>query len=67
MTLRAVEHFADVLPVAAGLVGSGGRLALLIGTSQLGQAQASLPTFAWDPPLPVPQSQSRTLLIARRS
>jgi 16S rRNA (guanine(527)-N(7))-methyltransferase RsmG len=67
VTLRAVEHFADVLPVAAGLVGSGGRLALLIGTSQLGQAQASLPTFAWDPPLPVPQSQSRTLLIARRS
>ncbi len=67
VTLRAVERFADVLPVAASLVASGGRLALLIGASQLDQARASLPTLALDPPLPIPQSQSRTLLIARRS
>ncbi len=67
VTLRAVEHFADVLPVAASLVFPGGRLALLIGASQLDQTQATLPTFAWDPPLLVPQSTSRTLLIARRS
>ena len=67
VTLRAVERFANVLPVAASLVSPGGRLALLIGASQLDQAQASLPTLAWDPPLPVPQSQSRILLIARRS
>jgi 16S rRNA (guanine527-N7)-methyltransferase len=67
VTLRAVERFASILPVAASLVCPGGRLALLIGTSQLDQAQASLPTLAWDSPLPIPQSQSRTLLIARQS
>ena len=67
VTLRAVERFASILPVAASLVSPGGRLALLIGSSQLDQAQASLPTLAWDSPLPIPQSQSRTLLIARQS
>jgi 16S rRNA (guanine(527)-N(7))-methyltransferase RsmG len=67
VTVRAVERFADVLPIAASLVSPGGRLALLVGASQLQQAQTSLPTFSWDPPLPVPQSLSRTLLIAHRS
>jgi 16S rRNA (guanine527-N7)-methyltransferase len=67
VTLRAVERFADVLPIAASLVSPGGRLALLVGASQLHQAQTSLPTFSWDLPLPVPQSLSRTLLIAHRS
>jgi 16S rRNA (guanine527-N7)-methyltransferase len=67
VTVRAVERFASILPVAAGLVSPGGRLALLIGTSQLDQAQVTLSTLAWDPPLPIPQSQSRTLLIARQS
>ncbi len=67
VTLRAVERFADVLPIAASLVSPGGRLALLIGTSQLDQAQATLPALSWDHPLPVPQSLSRTLLIAHRS
>jgi len=66
VTLRAVERFADVLPIAADLVSPGGRLVLLVGASQLEQAQTSLPTFSWDPPLLVPQSLSRTLLIAHR-
>ena len=66
VTLRAVERFADVLPIAASLVSPGGRLVLLVGASQLHQVQTSLPTFSWDPPLPVPQSLSRTLLIAHR-
>jgi 16S rRNA G527 N7-methylase RsmG len=67
VTLRAVERFASILPVAASLLTPGGRLALLIGTSQLDQAQATLSTLAWDPPLPIPYSQSRILLIARQS
>jgi 16S rRNA (guanine527-N7)-methyltransferase len=66
VTLRAVERFADVLPAAASLVSSGGRLALLIGTSQVGAAQAALPTLTWDSPLPVPMSQSRTLLVGHQ-
>jgi 16S rRNA (guanine527-N7)-methyltransferase len=65
VTLRAVERFADVLPIAARLVAPAGRLALLIGTSQLHQAQTILPEFSWNP-LAVPSSRSRILLIGRR-
>ena len=62
VTLRAVERFEAILPTAANLVAPTGRLALLIGTSQLAQAH-SLPTFTWQPTLPVPHSSSRILLI----
>ena len=67
VTLRAVERFASILPVAASLVSPGGCLALLIGSSQLDQTQSTLPTLAWDPPLPIPQSESRMLLVAHHS
>jgi 16S rRNA (guanine527-N7)-methyltransferase len=63
VTLRAVERFADVLPDAARLVSPSGRLALLISTPQLNQVHASLPSYSWDPPLSIPQSRSRGLLI----
>jgi 16S rRNA (guanine527-N7)-methyltransferase len=66
VTLRAVERFADVVPIAARLVAPAGRLALLIGTSQLHQAQTILPDFSWQDPLTVPSSQSRILLVGRR-
>jgi 16S rRNA G527 N7-methylase RsmG len=63
VTLRAVEHFGDALRVAARLTTPSGRLALLIGSSQLDDAQSTLPGVAWQPPVPVPQSQSRILLV----
>jgi 16S rRNA (guanine527-N7)-methyltransferase len=63
VTLRAVECFGDVLSTAARLLVPGGRLALLIGSSQLDLAHSILPTFAWKHPLPIPLSQSRILLI----
>jgi 16S rRNA G527 N7-methylase RsmG len=66
VTLRAVERFADVLPIAARLVAPTGRLALLIGASQLHQAQTILPDFSWQGPLAVPSSQSRILFVGRR-
>jgi 16S rRNA (guanine527-N7)-methyltransferase len=66
VALRAVERFADVLPIAARLVAPAGRLALLIGTSQLHQVQTILPDFSWQDPRPVPSSQSRILLVGRR-
>ena len=66
VTLRAVERFADVVPIAALLVARAGRLALLIGTSQLHQARTMLPDFSWQDPLAVPNSQSRILLVGRR-
>jgi len=66
VTLRAVERFADILPVAATLVAPGGRLALLIGSSQQQQAQSTLPNIAWQSPLPIPESVFRMMLAGLR-
>src|SRR6202023_772713 len=66
VTLRAVERFADVVAIAARLVAPAGRLALLIGTSQLHQVQTLLADFSWPDPLAVPRSQFRILLVGRR-
>ena len=67
VTFRAVEKFAQSLPLAASLLAPGGRLALLIGESQLAAAQHALPEFSWRPPLPLPLSRSRILLIGNKS
>jgi 16S rRNA (guanine527-N7)-methyltransferase len=66
VTLRAVERFTDILPIAERLLASSGRLAILIGSSQLETARAALPDLSWQDPLPVPLSQSRVLLLAKR-
>jgi len=66
ITLRAVERFAQALPVAAKLLARNGRLALLIGSSQIELAQRSLEEFKWQPPLAVTQSSSRVLLVGVR-
>ncbi len=44
VTMRAVEKFDSVLPVAARLVAPGGRLGLLIGQEQCEHAMTLLPT-----------------------
>lgn len=62
VTLRAVEKFDRILPVAAQLA-SGGRLALLIGSVQVASAQKLLPDFTWSDPVPIPLSLSRVLLV----
>jgi 16S rRNA (guanine527-N7)-methyltransferase len=66
VTLRAVERFETVLPIAASLVAPAGRLALLIGASQRGPAQASIPQFLWSEQIPIPGSSARILLTGRR-
>jgi len=63
VTLRAVERLSKVLPVAADLVAPQGRLALLIAHSQLESTRSALPNMTWQPPIPIPQSQSRVLLV----
>lgn len=64
VTLRAVERFESILPVAANLVAPGGCLALLMGRLQLPQAQSALPTLSWSDPIAIPASQSRVFTIA---
>jgi 16S rRNA (guanine527-N7)-methyltransferase len=67
VTLRAVERFEEVLPIAAKLLSPMGRLALLVSQFQVPQAHADLPELTWHHPVPVPQSQSRVLLIGDRT
>lgn len=66
VTLRAVERFESILPVAARLIAPRGRLALLIGASQIDEARSVLPDLQWSEPKPIPASQSRILAIAHR-
>jgi 16S rRNA (guanine(527)-N(7))-methyltransferase RsmG len=66
VTLRAVEGFESILPVAAALVAPKGRLALLIGSAQSNQARQTLPDLLWSEPAQVPLSHSRIVLIGTR-
>lgn len=66
VTLRAVEHFESVLPVAAGLLASNGRLALLIGEDQLKRARELAPGIKWDLPIGLPLSSSRMMIIGSK-
>jgi 16S rRNA (guanine(527)-N(7))-methyltransferase RsmG len=66
VTLRAVERFEAILPVAAALTAPKGRLALLIGSAQLNQARQELPDLLWSDPAEVPLSHSRIVLIGTR-
>jgi 16S rRNA (guanine527-N7)-methyltransferase len=63
VTLRAVERFATILPVAARLLAPASRLALLIGSAQTDHVRAATPELCWQDPLPIPESKSRFLLI----
>ena len=65
VTLRAVERFESILPVAASLVAPGGRLALLIGAGQEQKARNHA-SLQWAESIPVPRSKARILLIGHR-
>jgi 16S rRNA (guanine527-N7)-methyltransferase len=67
VTLRAVERFESILPIAGALVAPAGRLVLLISASQQGQAHSSLPQFTWPEVVPVPSSRARILLIGQQT
>jgi 16S rRNA (guanine527-N7)-methyltransferase len=67
ITLRAVERFTEVLPVAAGLVATAGRLALLVSQSQLESIPRTLSEITWSCRVPVPLSDARVLLIGTRN
>ena len=64
--LRAVEKFEEVLPLALTLVSPDGRLALLIGTSQIELARSLLLEVQWQEPLPIPSGHSRVLLVGTK-
>lgn len=67
VTLRAVERFDSILPVAATLVRPGGRLVLLVGAAQANEAAAILIEWKLSKPHPIPESRSKIVLIGTRS
>jgi 16S rRNA (guanine527-N7)-methyltransferase len=66
VTLRAVERFGNILPIAAGLVRPGGRLSLLVGSAQIKEATVIGNDMEWQASIPVPQSNHRALLSGHK-
>ncbi len=64
VTLRAVERFDTILPVAASFVAPGGSLALLIGSAQT-PALDKISTLQWNTPIPIPGSNNRVLVVGK--
>jgi 16S rRNA (guanine527-N7)-methyltransferase len=65
VTLRAVEHFAAIIPQTVTLLAPRATLALLIGAAQIPYLM-TLTALKWHPPIPVPQSHTRMLSIGVR-
>lgn len=63
VTLRAVERFESILPVAAGLVRSRGCLAIMVGEAQLRTVGELVSGFQWREPARLPLSDHRVLII----
>jgi 16S rRNA (guanine527-N7)-methyltransferase len=63
VTLRAVERFNSVLPLAIRFLAPAARVALLIGAIQLPTLPNLAPTLDWRQPISIPQSHSRVLAI----
>ena len=63
VTLRAVERFESILPIARNLLRPGGRLAFLIGEAQIEVAKSILPDLKWDDPIKIPLSANRVLSV----
>jgi 16S rRNA (guanine527-N7)-methyltransferase len=66
VTLRAVERFETALGVATRLIVPAGRIALLIGSSQVVRAKELATDVTWQHATTIPLSSSRVLLIGRK-
>lgn len=67
VTMRAVEKFEATAPIAVQLVSAGGRLALMIGASQVSAARLVVSGLTWAPLRDIPGSHSRILMVGRKS
>jgi len=63
VTLRAVEKFEAILPMATKLAAPGGKLGLLIGGAQYQKAKDLEPALQWNDPVPIPGSTNRILAV----
>jgi 16S rRNA (guanine527-N7)-methyltransferase len=62
VTVRAVERFDTILPTAVRLLEAPGRLALLVGESQLGRVRTLVSVMTWSDPIRLPLSANRVLI-----
>jgi 16S rRNA (guanine527-N7)-methyltransferase len=63
---RALGDYPVFLPWALRVLKPGGRIVLWVGTDEsirIGRRQG----FIWDPPIPIPESRRRVVLIGRKS
>jgi 16S rRNA (guanine527-N7)-methyltransferase len=67
VTMRAVETFERSLLAARGLVGEGGRLALMIGAAQVPLAKKQAGEISWHDQMLIPGSRSRVLLTGTKA
>jgi 16S rRNA (guanine527-N7)-methyltransferase len=67
VVMRAVEKFSATLPMALGLVRPGGRLGLMIGASQVEEAQDLVRDVMWEVPMAVPSGHSRVLAVGTKT
>ncbi|HKD78365.1 MAG TPA: 16S rRNA (guanine(527)-N(7))-methyltransferase RsmG [Candidatus Angelobacter sp.] len=63
VAMRAVERFDQSLSVAMTLVEQRGRLALMIGASQVRDAHTLGPEMEWSDAMAIPGGHSRVLLV----
>jgi 16S rRNA (guanine527-N7)-methyltransferase len=67
VTLRAVENFHSALPTAIRLLTPTGHLAVLVSEAQLTALYALTQDFSWQPPIHVPLSATRVILVGTRN
>lgn len=66
VTMRAVESFRHALPLAVQLASSTGRVALMVGASQIEEVKSVEKLVDWDKPVSVPGGHSRILLAGTK-
>lgn len=66
VTMRAVEDFRQILPVATQLANLDGCVALMIGVSQVEVAKSVEKHVEWEEPLQIPGGHSRVLLAGTK-
>jgi 16S rRNA (guanine527-N7)-methyltransferase len=64
VTFRAVEHFEEILGQAMSFLVPGGRVAVLIGASQVHSLERRS-NIQWSAPVAVPNSETRVLCIGQ--
>lgn len=66
VTVRAIERFEAMLPVAAGLLGPAGSLTMLVGKAQVRPIRNLLPDLKWSEAVDLPLSFNRVLITGRK-